>query len=57
MAHHPPGEEFIIPRIELVLAQPLVVRKTVKKPGIFENDRAIGSSAAREIRNTTVDVC
>jgi hypothetical protein len=56
MAHHPTRQKFIIARVELVLAEPVVVSETIEELRVFEDDSAVGGCAARETWKTTVDV-
>jgi len=39
VAHHPTRQKLIIARVQLVLAEPAVMRKTMEGLGIFEDDR------------------
>lgn len=45
MADHPPCQELVVPRVELVLAQPVVMCEAVQELGVLENDGAIRGSA------------
>ena len=39
---HPPRQELVVSRVELVLAQPVVMCEAVQEFGILENDGAVG---------------
>ena len=56
MADHPPSEELVVTRVQLVLPEPVVVREAVQELGVLQDDRAIGGSTTRQTGQTTVDV-
>jgi hypothetical protein len=53
---HPPGKKLVVARVEVVLAEPEVVREAVEKVGVLEDDRPVGGRSSRETRDAAVDV-
>lgn len=56
MAHHPPRQKLIVPRIELILSQPVVMREAVEEIGVFEDDGPVRGGAPGETGDAAVDV-
>ena len=56
MADHPARQELVVARVQLVLAQPVVVGETVKEFGVLEDDSAVGGCSAGETGQATVNV-
>ena len=56
VADHPSGEKLVVPRVQVILAHPKVVRETVDEFGVLENDGTVGSRPSGQTRNSTIDM-
>lgn len=57
VADHPPREELVVARVELVLAQPVIMRESVEKLGVLEDDGAVRGCTPGETGNAAINVC
>jgi len=56
MRDHPPREELVVARVEVVLAQPEIVREPVQEVRVLEDDGPVRGGPAGQARDTAIDV-
>lgn len=56
MTYHPPGQELVVARVELILPEPVIVRETIQEIRVPQDDSAVRSSASRQTWDTAIDV-
>ena len=57
MRDHPACQELVVPRVELVLPQPVVVGEAMQELWVLQDDGPVRSSPSRQTRNAAVNVC
>ena len=53
---HPASQELVVPRVEMVFAEPEIVGEAVDEIGVLENDGPVRGRPPREAGDTTVHV-
>jgi len=56
MGNHPPSQELVVPGVQMVFAQPIVVSEAVNEFGVLEDDCSIRCGTTGQAADTTVDM-